>query len=840
MAYAIKYRLRYETSKFKKDVKLDIYPKDYAGAGVYKRIGQNNITLQKEKSGKIRATSINFSIQSDIDSEFASFYSEDNKKHLVKLLIDDILIWQGFIVSDQYSEPYIAPPYDVEITATDGLGLLKNYNFELTGVVSRFDAIRHCLDKIGLNIGYAINIDLFETRMITSRAMLEQLYFNAEALAEKNCYEALEFLIPDGCVITQSGNRWLIQREREPAKSRFLYSYTGVYEIIQPGETVQYLGSLSDPDTGIYPINGNLTRTFKSAWKNFTIKNNYGKLKSFLKNHDFSYGDDSYWNVQTPTFSVKKLNEVYYGYIVGNATSAYQSYVSQSVTVKDSPYRFIFSLKFDAFGYDYYSSVDGFAPWNVNVIIQVKLTGQSTYYLNTTTGWVTDEQYISQKIKSSVGSSPNWHDLKIIAAKIPTAGTLEVKVFKGYVPEAGSSTRFEGIVFTECRVYTEELDKFDNTEEIPVYFSDNRSESNETIEVLPVDLPDYNNAELFFLNGNLIDLAGVKYPSRTWISSGEEARTYNNYLAVFMAKMHAVPRQVLTGNVRGENMHLNALIQHNLNDQRQFYVETGEWDILNDTWNVTLIEILGSSLTPPPIGEVVISPEVDPIWGLITLSILDNAEAIFYRYAGNELVNKYGSSASVITGYVIFPELTTDIFDRSDSVYWSGLTIIDSNPRKWPLAELINETLTTKGTEATQYRLFWNDYQAAASDILPVVVFAEALTAEEKAQVEEYVRNNQIISGPVVEENDHVEKDTLTDLQSKEVTISFLKEFKVKPMLTHLRVYRWSDIVGTGYWKMQDVEWHYTSSQPVSTTGFSLVIDDSEDLEGVIIDYKFE
>ncbi len=759
MAYRLKYRLRYETSFYKKDVKIDISPKDFSGTAVYKKIGGGNITLSKEKSGKIRATSLTFPIQVDVDFEYDDFFSGDNKNHRIELLIDDVIIWSGFMVSDQYSESYIAPPYDVSVLVTDGLGLLKTSNFELTGIVSRLEAIRYCLDKIGLNIGYAINIDLFETRMTTNRSMLEQLYFNADALRDKNCYDALECLIPDGGIITQTDNRWLIQRENEPEKQRFLYDYQGNYESVQDGETIQFLGKLNDVNTKIYPISGNLTRDFSAAWKNFVIKNNYGKKDSFFKNHDFSYEDATGWTISgVPSFAIKSSDSKYYGYIIGKAGSKHSNFVYQSLKVSASDYKFIFSLKYDILGSRSYETISGLVSIPVTAYFQLKLTGTSkTYYLDKDLGWTENESYISQDIDSSV-SGIDWKELKIIASNIPIAGILQFNIYQGYVATGPgrTTTKLSGVAFTEVRVYTKELEDFNDTQKVDVYFSDDQSESDETIEVLPTDLPDYNNAGSYFLNGNYIDVYGEKVPSLNWSNSGADPLTYNNFLAAYMAELFGQRRQLLKGIVRGENMHLNALMQHNYNDSRQFYVETGDWNILDDQWNVTFVEILGTAI------EHQVSDELDPLWGLVLDSIIKNAEAVFYRIYNNEFVNKFGSNAILLDGYVIFPELETDLFDRSDLTYWNtSIGIYDSNYRKWPIDELTADFIEENGTEALKSRLFFNEYIDRAGNLLPILIFSGAQTTEEISDIKAYLSSVTNISGDYIEVSEGAIQDAI-------------------------------------------------------------------------------
>ncbi|MGV8094518.1 MAG: hypothetical protein AB2L24_21905 [Mangrovibacterium sp.] len=87
---------------------------------------------------------------------------------------------------------------------------------------------------------------------------------------------------------------------------------------------------------------------------------------------------------------------------------------------------------------------------------------------------------------------------------------------------------------------------------------------------------------------------------------------------------------------------------------------------------------------------------------------------------------------------------------------------------------------------------------------------------------------------------EHIERNTLTGLESREVLVTFKKPFSLPPMKTHFRVYKWKDLTGKGYWRMQDVEWHYPNANAITSIGFSIVIENREDLLGVIVEYEFK
>ena len=87
----------------------------------------------------------------------------------------------------------------------------------------------------------------------------------------------------------------------------------------------------------------------------------------------------------------------------------------------------------------------------------------------------------------------------------------------------------------------------------------------------------------------------------------------------------------------------------------------------------------------------------------------------------------------------------------------------------------------------------------------------------------------------------HFENGKLTNLTSNTVIVSFTEPFTIKPTLVQLKVYRMvENIPIAGKFVMQDVLHYFDDDEDwVVLTGFSLFIDSSEDLNGVIVEYCF-
>lgn len=87
----------------------------------------------------------------------------------------------------------------------------------------------------------------------------------------------------------------------------------------------------------------------------------------------------------------------------------------------------------------------------------------------------------------------------------------------------------------------------------------------------------------------------------------------------------------------------------------------------------------------------------------------------------------------------------------------------------------------------------------------------------------------------------HFEAGKIIELTDRNVIVYFSNEFLNNPILVNLKVFRMvENIPSAGKWIKQDVLHYFDDDEDwYVKTGFSLFIDDSEDLTGVIIEYCF-
>lgn len=113
------------------------------------------------KFKEVMASSLafNMAVQDKVDAKFFHLLTGDEKRYRVELIAIDeneneVLYWKGFLLPDQYNEPYTNATFFVNFEATDNLALLKNYTLPPWYFGSRYPLMKllaYLLKDTGLN-----------------------------------------------------------------------------------------------------------------------------------------------------------------------------------------------------------------------------------------------------------------------------------------------------------------------------------------------------------------------------------------------------------------------------------------------------------------------------------------------------------------------------------------------------------------------------------------------------------------------------------------------------------------------------------------------------------------
>ena len=197
------------------DVDIFIAKKNYTGSVTRRALGRTPI-LKRERSGNILGTSLEIYAECRVDGEFAQLYTSSADEFRVEVYKRQNLLWTGFVSPELYSEPDIAPPYDVQIIATDGLGELKNYDF-IQGSRPRsfLGHLNAMLAHTNLDLGVEAVSDLQYYDDGWSNGVLS-IVVDLQHKESEDCYSVLQSLLAsvNACITVQDA-KWTIIRETD-------------------------------------------------------------------------------------------------------------------------------------------------------------------------------------------------------------------------------------------------------------------------------------------------------------------------------------------------------------------------------------------------------------------------------------------------------------------------------------------------------------------------------------------------------------------------------------------------------------------------------------------------
>ena len=199
------------------DVDIFIAKKNYTGSVTRRALGRTPI-LKRERSGNILGTSLEIYAECKVDGEFAQLYTSSADEFRVEVYKRQNLLWRGFVSPELYSEPDIAPPYDVQIIATDGLGELKDHDYRFYGKATLRNHIQHALAPTSLqgDITLVSSLSWEDDTSANAPSSLLEMVTDLSHLEEESCYDVLQSILTSlNACITQQDGGWMVIRESD-------------------------------------------------------------------------------------------------------------------------------------------------------------------------------------------------------------------------------------------------------------------------------------------------------------------------------------------------------------------------------------------------------------------------------------------------------------------------------------------------------------------------------------------------------------------------------------------------------------------------------------------------
>jgi len=122
------------------EYQLDIFKKDYDGDYINIIFGANPVIHQwqdDDPQKPIKGSSISINIINEGNISLSDFYSNEDDTFLIVLYKIDFaeeLLFKGFIIQDDCSEIMVDYAHEIQLSATDNLGILKDYTFDQAAI----------------------------------------------------------------------------------------------------------------------------------------------------------------------------------------------------------------------------------------------------------------------------------------------------------------------------------------------------------------------------------------------------------------------------------------------------------------------------------------------------------------------------------------------------------------------------------------------------------------------------------------------------------------------------------------------------------------------------------
>lgn len=193
------------------------------------------------------------------DAKFLHLFSGDEKRYRVEVvgidaLLNEQLLWKGFLLPDQYNEPYHQVLFFVDFTATDMLGSLKGkylppWYYQQTLPIAK--VLAYCLENTGLAQNLVVKPSVVpEADLYTWEAIGVNMLDYVDGDKYKDCYEILEGVVSSNIMTLYSfrGYWWLegVHRRAELSTTNLQFDTNGdrIADLITTKELVDCGGKL--------------------------------------------------------------------------------------------------------------------------------------------------------------------------------------------------------------------------------------------------------------------------------------------------------------------------------------------------------------------------------------------------------------------------------------------------------------------------------------------------------------------------------------------------------------------------------------------------------------------
>lgn len=294
MALATRYLFQFHTISGR-DVAIRIDEDGYSGAVLERNLG-GSPTLRMDQNNCIQGTSLEIPAECIVEDEFADLYTSDPYKFYVTVTVDGSTAWRGFITPELYSAPWIDPPYDVLLTATDGLGELKMHTYAKLGRQTLEALLSTMLGATGLSMplkfvstleGQGYNALGERTMDVAAANIISDLSIDLDYMEGQTYYDVLQAILTSlHATIRQYRGVWLLVRETDVQDTMTGGPLT-VYDTSGTPYDVKEFGSMRT--FAVWPV-GRLNMEIVPAKNRVKVSSQNHYIDNFFQDPDMAAG----------------------------------------------------------------------------------------------------------------------------------------------------------------------------------------------------------------------------------------------------------------------------------------------------------------------------------------------------------------------------------------------------------------------------------------------------------------------------------------------------------------------------------------------------------------------
>jgi len=372
------------------------------------------------------------------------YYSDD-------IGVSDVLYWQGYLISDEYQEPYDEVTYPVKLIASDGLGQMKDFEYlDASGNyfderLREADVILNCLAKVGITeIREYVNVFEDTMDMTADDSALHQATINADLFRDMNCYDVVVAILQTyNACLRQIGGIGYIYRPFDLNQSivtgrrMYITGLTYKYAIslpvatdsIEPNQVFLKEGVSSD----LLYVNGGTMR-IRPPVKKVTLTQDYRNKESWLDNWQLTAESWDGTDFDDWTQTEENCAEPISNYVKGETDGIIliKGSGDDDYVISQEIGEYIVDSDTDVFVFEFEYGLYNFHSAAYTGVTQVRVVQDDTYYLADTAGkvlaeWSASETDIEISESTPVGWS-GWKTFKRQIVGTENGGTITVEL----------------------------------------------------------------------------------------------------------------------------------------------------------------------------------------------------------------------------------------------------------------------------------------------------------------------------------------------------------------------------------------------------------------------------